>query len=177
MNIQNGFYDRYNVPSEIIKVLSNTHELIISEIVDESFFDWFNYNLTRIMTEEECTQYANYASELVEHILDKENPRITKDTIPGKSIQLRSAAFAACKSSDHAARAKSYKISLHLPDFVVGSAAAINSTAAYAAAESASIAASYWDYKLDSENDKVSPDNNKEIDNKIMEYGLKLLEE
>ncbi len=72
--IKDNFFKRDNVASEIIKLLSETHEMIISESIEKDFLNWINKNMVYSLTHKQCVQYAVYAAELVLPLFEEEHP-------------------------------------------------------------------------------------------------------
>ncbi len=184
MKIEINLFRKNNVPSQIIELLSKTHKLIIPNNID--FFNWVNDNITIIMTKRECVQYAIYATELVIPNFEKEYP---SDNRPREAIELTkkwlkdpsdenlisaashaannaywstvsNVAFSA-RSASNAARSAAFAAATPVHTIEVGDGYYVG----YATSASASAKHATFSSKLE-----VS-----EMENKIMEYGLKLL--
>ncbi len=87
--IQNNFFDRHDVSSEIIKILSETHEIIIYDkyAIDNNLFDWINRNINHLITKKQCVQYAVYAAELTLPIFEKEHPEDNRSRIAIEAVK------------------------------------------------------------------------------------------
>ena len=86
MFITKDLFSQHDICSTIIKFLEEDqtkHEILINELMDVELFeldlfDWFNYNLTRIMNYKQCLQYAVYAAKLVLPIFEENYPKSKK---------------------------------------------------------------------------------------------------
>jgi hypothetical protein len=130
----------------------------------EAHNDWANWIIVRFMTHEQKIQYAIFAAEQVIDIYEKKytndaRPRkaieSAKNYFKDKSVKNKKAAYAAADAAA-AAAAAAYAAA-------DAAAAAAAAAAAYAAADAADAAAD------------AAAAAKKELQNKILEYGIKLL--
>jgi len=156
---------------------------VCNALLKDNHADWADWLIVRCMTKKQQVQYAVFAAEQVIHIFEKKYP---EDKRPRKAIEAAktwllkpssSAADAAADAADAAAAAAA-----------AAYAAAAYAAAAYAAASSAAAAAAADAYAAAAADaadayayaaaaDANAADARKDVQIKIINYGLKLLEE
>ena len=181
MLITKSLFTKDNWCSTIIKFLlsAETHTIILVEFDLNYLFDWFNDNITKLMSHKQRLQYAVYAAELVLPIFEKEHPN---DKRPREAIE----AVKRCidnPSEENKKLAKDASKNSYNFSYTARTTAA--SHAAYSAASifysttrtsnAAYCNSAYYAVSAVKSTSYVYDD--KEIQNEIIEYGLKLLDE
>ena len=138
----------------------------------EEHNDWANWLIVRFMSNEQKVQYAIYAAEQVIDIYEKKYPdddrprkaiEAAKNYLKDKSLENKNAAYAAAAAAVDAAYAAVDAA------YAAAAAAAYAAYTAYAAAAAAAYAA------VDAAYAAYAADARKDMQNKILEYGIGLL--
>ena len=164
------FFTKDNVSSEIIKfLLSEKHELIIiNKNLVNDLFNCLNKHITNLMTYKQSIKYAVYAAELVLPIFEKQYPN---DNRSRKCIEAAKLCIDDPSEENQRNAYTPYSTARNASSYVT------SYYASYAAAFSnKSISCFYASSTFYSASKVAANIDNKKIRNKIINYGLELLE-
>lgn len=182
MNITEDFFEKDNTCSEIIKLLSspNIHKIIFNRFKGESLFKWFNQKMVKFMNQKQHIKYAMFAAELVLPIFErqfpyKKGPREVIDTSKKYLKDPSEENRKILEDAGTAAALDAWSVDsaiIHPPKTARDAAHAASYISRCSIYDNSSLSASR---AIDAASQATL--NSGEVQWKIIEYGLKLLEE